>query len=429
MTGYTLATGRAATLIKLAFAAGAKLSAAFIAFGLTALVTRNMPNDEAGLFLLGFSLLVVLSTIFRLGLDNIILRSFGALGIVSETQKLSNVGMVWIGIVVIPFTGLTAIFSDELAIYLFSKPDFGSTLYWIIWALPPMAIFRLLAFAFQGLHRVVLATIFQNLGVSVLFSLIFGYFIWSCECEFSSFVAAKIYTLSAFIIFFVSIILWFGRKSTSFKLQKLKDVELFRSSIDFWGASVMSLCVTWSGVLIAGALVSSHELAYLSAAQRTANLTSFVLLVVNMVVAPRYAKLWVDGDIDKMKFLAKWSTRGMIILVLPVVVCMVVFSDSLMSLFGEGYKEGATLLVIITLGQLINVATGSVGYLLNMTGHERDARKISFIIGPISILCAVVFTSIWGVVGAAIATSVSIAMQNILSLMVVKKRLGFIPFG
>jgi hypothetical protein len=50
MTGHTLATGCAATLIKLAFAAGAKLSAAFIAFGLTALVTRNMPNDEAGLF-------------------------------------------------------------------------------------------------------------------------------------------------------------------------------------------------------------------------------------------------------------------------------------------------------------------------------------------------------------------------------------------
>ncbi len=57
---HNLAAGKAATLIKLAFAAGVKLSAAFIAFGLTALVTRNMPNEEAGLFLLGFSLLAVL---------------------------------------------------------------------------------------------------------------------------------------------------------------------------------------------------------------------------------------------------------------------------------------------------------------------------------------------------------------------------------
>ena len=78
MTGHTIATGRAATLIKLAFAAGAKLSAAFIAFGLTALVTRNMPNDEAGLFLLGFSILAVLSVFFRLGLDNVMLSLLSA---------------------------------------------------------------------------------------------------------------------------------------------------------------------------------------------------------------------------------------------------------------------------------------------------------------------------------------------------------------
>ena len=75
---HKLATGRAATLIKLAFAAGAKLSAAFIAFGLTALVTRNMPNDEAGLFLLGFSILAVLSVFFRLGLDNVMLSLLSA---------------------------------------------------------------------------------------------------------------------------------------------------------------------------------------------------------------------------------------------------------------------------------------------------------------------------------------------------------------
>jgi hypothetical protein len=42
---HILATGRAATLIKLAFAAGAKLSAAFIAFGLIALFTGNLPSD------------------------------------------------------------------------------------------------------------------------------------------------------------------------------------------------------------------------------------------------------------------------------------------------------------------------------------------------------------------------------------------------
>ncbi len=86
MSQHTLATGRAATLIKLAFAAGAKLSAAFIAFGLTALVTRNMPNDEAGLFLLGFSLLAVLLQFFSLRLDKV-LCFLSALGVRATSKK------------------------------------------------------------------------------------------------------------------------------------------------------------------------------------------------------------------------------------------------------------------------------------------------------------------------------------------------------
>jgi hypothetical protein len=71
MTGHTLATGRAATLIKLAFAAGAKLSAAFIAFGLTALVTRNMPSDESGIFLLCLSFLAVYIMFLKFCLENV----------------------------------------------------------------------------------------------------------------------------------------------------------------------------------------------------------------------------------------------------------------------------------------------------------------------------------------------------------------------
>ena len=97
MSQHTLATGRAATLIKLAFAAGAKLSAAFVAFGLTALVTRNMPSDEAGLFLLGFSLLAVLSQFFRLGLDNVVLRFVGSHGIDAIDHEKMNRGLSLIG--------------------------------------------------------------------------------------------------------------------------------------------------------------------------------------------------------------------------------------------------------------------------------------------------------------------------------------------
>jgi O-antigen/teichoic acid export membrane protein len=127
--------------------------------------------------------------------------------------------------------------------------------------------------------------------------------------------------------------------------------------------------------------------------------------------------------------LAKISTRAMLALALPVVVVMSVFSDFIMSIFGEGFAQAAPLLVIIAVGQLINVSTGSVGFLLNMTGHERDMRNVTLFSGPLTIICAVWFTTSWGVLGAAYATALGLSLQNLGALWMVKRRLGFWPLG
>jgi O-antigen/teichoic acid export membrane protein len=426
---HTLATGRAATLIKLAFAAGAKLSAAFIAFGLTALVTRNMPNDEAGLFLLGFSILAVLSIFFRLGLDNVILRFLSAHGTDAFAQEKLNRGLLWVATVVIPSTVIGMTFSDQIATHIFNKPAFGPVLFWMLLALPAMAIFMLLAMAFQAQHRVVITTIFQNLGISTIFIAAFGYLWYEQPGVLNAVTAAQIYAGAAGIILLAAVITWFSQAGIRFDLQGYKDQELKSASANLWVASNMSLITIWSGVLIAGAMVPAEELAQLSAAQRTAMLTSFVLMVVNMVVAPRYAHMWKAGDMAGIQRLAKWSTRGMIAMVAPIILVMVLLPERVMSLFGEGYEQAALLLAVMAVGQFINVATGSVGYLLNMSGHEKDMRRVTLFSGPLTIICALAFIYQWGVLGAASATAFGVAVQNIAALCMVRKRLGFLPVG
>lgn len=429
MSQHTLATGRAATLIKLAFAAGAKLSAAFIAFGLTALVTRNMPNDEAGLFLLGFSLLAVLSQFFRLGLDNVVLRFIGAHGIDAIAQEKLNRGLLWVVTAVIPITLIGCLFSPQIASYIFSKPDFGSVLFWLFPALPAMAVFMLLAMALQGRHRVIATTIFQNLGLSALFVLGLGYLVLQQPDWVTAKVAAQIYTASAYVILLAALFIWFGQKGVAFKRHNYKDPELLSASSNLWVAANMQLATVWGGVLIAGAMVPTEDLALLSAAQRTAMLTSFVLMVVNMVAAPRYARMWKEGDLAGIKRLAKWSTRGMIAMVAPIIAIMLLLPEKVMGLFGEGYEQAAVMLMIMAVGQFINVATGSVGYLLNMSGHERDYRRVTLFAGPLTLVCAVVFTYYWGVIGAALATALGVGFQNLVALFMVKRRMGFSPLG
>lgn len=411
---HQLATGRTATLIKLGFAAGAKTAAAFAAFALTALVTRNMPNDEAGLFLLGFTLITVLSIFFRLGLDNVILRFLSAHGTDAFAQEKLNRGLLWIATAVLPATIAGMALSEQIATHILNKPEFEPVLFWMLPALPAMAIFFLLSFAFQAQHRVVVTTIFQNLGISTLFIAGFGYLWYNQPDAIGAVSSAQLYSVVAASVLIAAITIWFSQRNVHFKLTGYRDPELTHASMNLWTASIMSLAVQWSGILIAGAMLPAEEVAQLTAAQRTAMLTSFVLMVVNMVVAPRYARLWKEGNIERIQYLAKWSTRGMIALVLPVVAVMMIWPEKVMGLFGEGFEGAAVLLMILAAGQFVNVATGSVGYLLNMSGNERYFRLSAISAGVFTVIAVILMCSKYGVVGVATATAAGVVFQNIM---------------
>lgn len=417
-------------LFKTLLAAAVKASAAFIAFFMTVAITRLLGASESGLFLLAISILSFGSVFFRLGLDNVIIRLIGgSKGNINSIGAMST-ALMWSSLIAIAMTVLIAIAAEPLSIYLFEKPEFTHVLSTMIWALPFMVVFILLSFGFQAFYRVIAATFFQNLGISLFFLCLIGaLYFTGYASDLSAAYIGYFYVVSSIAVCSIALLMWHKQVKAKWGQLRFKNHELWRASSNLWAASTMGLMVQWSGVLIAGALVSSSEVAYLTAAQRTAMLTSFVLMVVNMVIAPRYALLWKEDKVKEIQRLAKWSTRGMVILVVPVIAVMLVVPELIMGLFGAEFVIAGNLLAIMTIGQFINVATGSVGFLLNMSGHERDFRRVTMFAGPLTIILSYLFIVQWGVTGAAIATAIGLSLQNIGALFMVRKRLGFWPIG
>ena len=414
-------------LLKTALAAAIKAFAGLVAFLMTAVITRAMGAEESGLFFLAISILAFCSVFFRLGLDNAFIRILGADKGSPYSIRAISTGISWSVLAAIIFASVVFLSADLIAESALSKPDFLPVLSTMIWALPFMVVFMLLSFAFQAFYKVIIATWFQNLGVSLLFLLIlllathFG-------IEISAVNLSLYYLSSAILICFFALLLWHKQINGQWRW-RFRDHKLWHSASNLWAASTMSLAVQWSGILIAGIFVTSSEIAYLSAAQRTAMLISFVLIVVNMVAAPRYALLWKQGKMKDIQLLAKWSTRGMIVLALPVVTVMIFSPNLFMSLFGDEFLVAGDLLAIMALGQFINVCTGSVGYLLTMSGHEKDFRRVTLFAGPLTIILSYLLIQDYGVLGAAFATAIGLSVQNLGALVMVKKRLGFWPIG
>uniref|UniRef100_UPI003917263A polysaccharide biosynthesis C-terminal domain-containing protein n=1 Tax=Tamilnaduibacter salinus TaxID=1484056 RepID=UPI003917263A len=82
-------------------------------------------------------------------------------------------------------------------------------------------------------------------------------------------------------------------------------------------------------------------------------------------------------------------------------------------------------LIVLAGGQFVNVVSGSVGYLLTMTGHERELR-LNMLVGAITCLTlSLLLIPKYEILGGAIATSISIALQNLLGVFQVNRLLGF----
>ena len=86
-------------------------------------------------------------------------------------------------------------------------------------------------------------------------------------------------------------------------------------------------------------------------------------------------------------------------------------------------------MAILVLGQLVNVGSGSVALLLNMTGYEWDTAKGVGIAAGVNFVLSLLLIPIVGIEGAAMANAVSVAVWNILMAGWVYKKLKIKSFG
>ena len=393
-------------------------------FLLNLIIARTLLPQQAGYYFLAFTMIQVLATTGMLGLQNSLLRFIST----SKAEKNWNeasaahkTGTLWAFLFATTLGALLYFTSPWLAEHILEKPGATTALQAMAPSVTLLALLTLNAHALQAVGDVIKSVSTLNILVQLLLAaaLLMG-------LATTAQTTAAFYSLSCLITLLISLIWWLRKPGIHWRgVEPFPAATLWQSCLPLWWVAVMGLGVQWAGQLVSGVYVPPEELAVLAVAQRTAMLTSFVLMAVNLVVAPKFAALYKQGKSEQLERIALKATKLMVLFALPIVGFMLIFPEWLMWLFGEQYKSGANLLRILAIGQFVNVMTGSVGYLLSMSGHERDLRNVVFISGPMAIVLALVLTPLYGITGAAVATAIALASQNLLAVWMVKRRLGF----
>lgn len=185
--------------------------------------------------------------------------------------------------------------------------------------------------------------------------------------------------------------------------------------------SLMALATNQLSLLVLSSNVSLAVLGGYSLAIKLSMLLSYPLIVINAMTAPQYAKLYQANKMIEFKQLALNSTKGLFILATSGVAVIYFSVELVLNFFGESYRESAIIVKILLIGQWVNLSTGSVFSMLIMSGYEKLCRRNTVVITSINIVALLVFIPEYGVIAAAIITSLSMATKNLVSLFYVNK--------
>ncbi len=395
------------------------------------LLARLLGPAGTGVYLLAFTVVSIGATIARLGLDNAVLRFAAVAHDQGDPSTLAALYRKSTWLVVV--AGVAVTFVTWLAInYLPLGGDQASELQavlpFMLLALVPTALIQLQGEFFKATGAPGAATFVQVAVLPMLLVLGSAVLVWWGNTTVQD--IALLYLIAATASVLLAGAAWSRRNPGFWGIQgHFETRRLLRTSLPLLWVASMNLLMNWTDILVLGVWTDSATVGVYGIAGRIAALTAFILIAVNSVTAPRFAALHAQGNDKALELLARRSAAWMLLTVSPIIVVLLLFPEWILQLFGTDFVGGAVVLRILALGQLVNVALGSVGYLLMMTGYGRLMRNNIIFCALVNLAGNLVMVPAFGAVGAAVSTAISLALLNIIAFLQVKNKLGINTMG
>lgn len=325
-------------------------------------------------------------------------------------------------------TVLVIIFSNFIAVGIFDSEGLKVLLPVAAFVIPLTAVNDLISGIIKGYKDTFKAlfprTVFSPLLRLIIFLLLF-------IDGVSTFYAVLAFVLGELFALLLSLKYLFQRLPSErpvYVRKEHKDVLKVASVMIVSGFSVV--LYTQADLLIVGKFDSSEAVGIYGVVSRLVTFIAFSLGAFSTIIPPILAKVHISNNIDEMRRVVRESTRWILSISMPICLIFVLEGEVFLKyVYGDVFAKGYLALVILSAGQLINAASGLVGWLLQMTGHHKVFMKITIFWGVCNIVLNIILVPRFGIIGAAVSTSICLSMVNIMSVRVIKNKLSVLTLA
>ncbi len=391
------------------------------------IVTKKYGAEAWGSFTLSLMLLNIFSIFSRLGIDQLTLKKISSYDFnFLKINKSYSEAFIIVVVSSIVFSFLLFFFSSRIAINIFSKPELIDSFKLVSLMLVPFSLLQLNSQVFRGLKKIILSVVLNDVIkflLSIIVILLVFYVISIVE------VYAPFFSFSIAIIIacIVSFLLLFKNKIIIHKIEN-KLFRIVKESAPMMYSASILLIISWIDTLMIGVFMKTSDVGIYNTAVKIAMSSSLILISVNSIVAPKLSESFNNNRINDFKKIIYSSVKLIFYFSMPIILVIMIFPEFFLGIFGVSFLEARISLIILLFGQIINVLSGSVGIILNMTGKQKVFRNILFFSLFINIILNYVLIPRLGLNGAAIASTVSFALWNFSSVIYIYKKYNVLTF-
>lgn len=394
-------------------------------------IARMLGAQSFGIFSLGFTIFRWISIIAEIGLLSGVVRYVALFRAGGDTARVKGTILLALRLVFLSSSGLGLLLfllAGPVAQGIFHEPELAGALRWFALAIPFTTPATVMLYSIQGFkimeHTIVVKEILSPLGRLLLLVLLFllGEQLYGAVATYT-FVA-----ILATVLAYYFLTRTFPPLSDRALRPIYESKEILTFSYPILFSQVLTFANLWMDSTFLGYFRTSQQVGIYSAAQRTAFLSSLIMLSFNAIFAPVISGLCAEERFDELGYHFRSITKWMFTINLPICLAMLLFAEPLMGIFGSQFASGATSLRILSLGWLIMSATGPTNRTIAMSGRSKLNLANILVAFALHVALNLFLIPRHGIVGAAWATTISTGLGSVVTCLEVNLLLRIFPY-
>ena len=394
--------------------------------------------EEYGLFNLYFTILTIFTVIGSVGLSEGIQRNLSYF-IGKKEKKLARSVVIW-GLIMGTIGGIVSgailfLFSNSIAGLLTNDPRLIYYFKVASIALPFNILTTLFISIFRGFQRTKEIVFFQQIIINILI-LVPIVFISIFYLPFQNIIhSVSLAIVMNFLIFLIYSLYSLNKKkkleyigNTKLNLNIGKKLFIFSFPILF--VMIMNNIIEWGDTIIIGYYLPESSIAFYQASIMMCRLISTTLTATIVIYTPLVTALYAQNRFEINKKIYVIVTKWLCFSTLPITLIFFLYSKELIIfLFGVNYIKAVIPLQILSIAYFYNNLMGPNGATLTAYGKTKSLMYATGIAGLLNITLNIILIPFFDIIGAAVATSFSIFIVNLIRTLILKKISGIHPIA